>query len=62
MGIEEESAWQIAARDIKRYEVAVVQGKRVVKARYRVPKKNQRQRDKKCRMDHSEKTKEGGLI
>ena len=62
MGIEEESAWKIAVRDIKRYEVAVVQGKRVVKARYRVPKKKQRQREKKGRIEHTETTKEGGLI
>ena len=45
MGMEE-AAWQTAVRDTKRYEVAVVQGKRLVKARYRAPKRKQKQREK----------------
>ena len=54
---EEEAAWQTAVRDTKRYEVAVLQGKRLVKARYRVPKRNQKQREKKRRNELSEVAK-----
>ena len=58
MGMEEEeAAWQTAVRDTKRYEVAVLQGKRLVKARYRVPKRNQKQREKKRRTELSEVAK-----
>ena len=45
--MEEETAWQIAVRGIKRYEVAVVQGKRLVKAKYRAPKRKQKQKGEK---------------
>ena len=44
IGMEEEASWQIAVRDIKRYEVAVVQGKRLVKAKHRAPRKKQKQK------------------
>ena len=41
--MEEEAAWQIAVRDIKRYEVAVAHGERLVKAKHRAPRKKQKQ-------------------
>ena len=44
---EEEASWQIAVGDIKRYEVAVVQGKRLVKVKYRAPKRKQKQKGEK---------------
>ena len=40
-----EVAWKIAVRDTKRYEVAAVQGKRVVKARYKVREGKKKQRE-----------------
>ena len=54
MGIEEEAASQIALGDTERYEVAVVQGKRVAEARYRVQKKKQRQKEKRHKMEYGE--------
>ena len=61
MGIEEEeAAWQIAVRDTKRYEVAVVHGKRLVKARYRAPKKKKKKREKKWRNELSDATNARG--
>ena len=55
--MEEEAARQTEVRDTKRYEVAVLQGKRLVKARYRVPKRKKKQREKKWMDELSEVTK-----
>ena len=61
IGIEEEVSWKIAVRDTKRYDVAAVQGKRVVKAKYKVSKKKKRQKEKRRRTEHAETMNVGEL-